>query len=175
MNRFLKIAGPLCLLVWISACSSSGSIQISQPKIIAIPPGSTVSLSVTTVLPEDADKDAREDANEVTHRLKSQLFGRLMSEAVFKQVLQPGERADYRMDVRVLNAEEVSQGARIFFGVLAGSNKLAASVSLYDQQTDNLITSFEAGDESASHPMSAENDIDDAIREAVDEIVLALR
>jgi hypothetical protein len=74
-----------------------------------------------------------------------------------------------------LNAEEVSQGAGIFFGVLAGSNKLAASVSLYDQQTDNLITSFEAGDESASHPMSAENDIDDAIREAVDEIVLALR
>ncbi len=175
MDRTLKIAGPLCLLVWLGACSSSGSIQVMQPKTVAIPPGSTVSLSVTTVLPEDADNDAREDASEVSHRLKSQLFGRMMSEAVFKQVLQPGEPADYRMDVRVLNAEEVSQGARIFLGVLAGSNKLTVSVSLYDRPADNLITSFEAGGESASHPMSAENDIDDAIREAVDEIVLALR
>ena len=143
MDRILKIVGPLCLVVWLSACSSSGSIQVMQPKTAAIPPGSTVSLSVTTALPEDADKDAREDASEVSHRLKSQLFGRLMSEAVFKQVLQPGERADYRMDVRVLNAEEVSQGARIFFGVLAGSNKLTILVSLYDQPAGALITSIE--------------------------------
>ena len=175
MNRISNIFGLLCVLILVNACSSSGSIQIAKQKTATIPPGSTVSLSVTVALPDDADDDAREDANEVTHRLKSQLFGRLMSEAVFKQVLQPGERANYRMDVKLLIAVEVSQGARIFLGVLAGSNKLTASVSLYDQSADDLITSFEVGGESASHPLSAENDIGDAIREAVDEIILALR
>jgi hypothetical protein len=175
MNRVPKIIGLLCLLIWMSACSSSGSIQIMKQKTVSIPPGKTVSLSVTAALPDNADNDAREDASEVTHRLKSHLFGRLVSEAVFKQVLQPGEQANYRMDVKVLNAEEVSQGARIFFGVLAGSNKLTVSVSLYDQPADDLITAIEAGGESASHPLSAENDIDDAIREVVDEIILALR
>jgi hypothetical protein len=175
MNRVPKIIGLMCLLIWVNACSSSGSIQIAKQKTVAIPSGSTVSLLVTAALSDEADDDAREDANEVVHRLKSQLFGRLVSEAVFKQVLQPGEQANYRMDVTVLNAEEVSQGARIMLGVLAGSNKLTASVSLYDQLTDNLITAFEVGGESASHPFSSESDIDDAIREAVDEIILALR
>lgn len=175
MKRVPRIFGLLCLLVWMNACSSSGSIQMLKHKTASIPPGSTVSLSVTAALPDDADDDAHEDASEVIHRLKSQLFGRLVSEAVFKQVLQPGEQADYRMDVKLLSAEEVSQGARIFFGVLAGSNNLTASVSLNDQAIDSLITAFEVGGESASHPMSSKNDIDDAIREAVDEIILALR
>ena len=175
MNRVPKSIGLLFLLVWMNACTSSGSIQIAKQKAVSIPPGSTVSLSVTAALPKDADDDAREDASEITHRLKSQLFGRLVSQAVFKQVLQPAERANYRMDVKVLNAEEVSQGARIFLGILAGPNKLTASISLYDQATDNLITAFEVGGESATHPYSSENDIDDAIREAVDKIILALR
>ncbi len=168
MNRVPKIIGLLFLLVWMNACTSSGTIQIAKQKTVSISPGSTVSLSVTAALPS-------EDAREVTNRLKAQLFGRLVSEAVFEQVLQPGERANYRMDVKVLNAEEVSQGARIFLGILAGPNKLTASVSLYDQAADNLITAFEVGGESATHPYSSENDIDDAIREAVDKIILALR
>ena len=179
MNRVPKIIGLLFLLVWMNACVSSGSTQIAKQKTVLIPSGSTVSLSVTAALPKDAEGDAREDASEVMDRLKSQLFGRLVSEAVFKQVLQPGERANYRMDVKVLNAEEMSQGARIFFGVIAGPlvlfpYKVTASVSLYDQAADNLITAFEVGGETAWHPFASE-DIDDAIREAVDEIILALR
>ncbi|MHA1528570.1 MAG: DUF4410 domain-containing protein [Alphaproteobacteria bacterium] len=175
MKRVPKFLALLCLASWMSACSSTGSVQMVTQKSATIPPGSTVSLSVTATLPSDADADAREDSTQVLHRLKSHLFGRLVSEAVFKQVLQPGEQADYRMDVTLRSAEEVSQGARIFFGVLAGANNLAASVALYDQPNDVLITSFDVAGESASHPMSSESDIDDAIREAVDEIILALR
>lgn len=175
MNKTFKTFGVLCLLLSAVACSSSGSVQIVQPKTATIPPGSTVTLSVTSALPENADVEARNDANEVMHRLRSELFGRLMSEAVFKQVLQPGEDANYRMDVKVLSAGEVSQGARIVLGVLAGSNTLTASVLLFDQPDENLITEIEVGGESASHPLSSESDIDDAIREAVDEIIVALR
>lgn len=175
MNRVSKIAGLIFLMVWMSACASSGSIKIAKQKTVLIPSGKTVSLSVVATPVNNADADARKDANEFVHRLKSQLFGRLVSEAIFRQVLQPGEPANYKMDVKVLAAREVSQGARIFFGVLAGSNSFKASVSVYDQTADSLITAFEVGGESASHPFSTENDIDDAIREAVDKIIFALR
>ena len=119
MKRVTTVFGLLCLVIFLNACSSSGSIQMVKQKSAPIPPGSTVSLSVKATLPNDADADAREDSAKVTHRLRSQLFGRLVSEAVFKQVLQPGEQADYRMDVMLQKAEEVSQGARILLGALA--------------------------------------------------------
>ena len=65
MNRVPKIIGVLCLLAWMSACSSSGSIQIATQMTGSIPPGSTVSLSVTAALPDDADDDTRKDVEEV--------------------------------------------------------------------------------------------------------------
>jgi hypothetical protein len=43
MNRVPKIIGLMCLLIWVNACSSSGSIQIAKQKTVAIPSGSTVS------------------------------------------------------------------------------------------------------------------------------------
>jgi hypothetical protein len=112
---------------------------------------------------------------EAMQRLRGQLFGRLVSEGVFKQVVHEGEPAKYAVDTRMLAATEVSQGARIFFGVLAGSNELAVHVQVFDKSTNALLTSFTARGESASHPLSSENDMDDAIREVVDEIILALQ
>ena len=175
MKRVTTVFGLLCLVIFLNACSSSGSTQMVKQKSAPIPPGSTVSLSVKATLPNDADADAREDSAKVTHRLRSQLFCRLVSEAVFKQVLQPGEQADYRMDVMLQKAEEVSQGARVLLGALAGSNSLTVSVTLHEEPSDVLVTAFEVAGESAAHPLSSEDDLDDAIREAVDEIVLALQ
>ena len=176
MKKIRNVFGLLCLLVWMNACASSGSIQMVKQKTVSIPPGSTVSLSVTATLPDDADEDAREDASEVTHRLKSQLFGRLVSEAVFKQVLQPGEQADYRMDVKLINAKVVSVDWQNLLGLWASPHSLTALISLHDQATDSLITTFEVAGKSgrANYPREGQY-LDTAIREAVDEIIFALR
>jgi hypothetical protein len=58
--------------------------------------------------------------------------------------------------------------------VLAGRNELAVQVDISDTTSHALLVSFTAKGESASHPLSSENDMDDAIREAVDEIILEL-
>jgi hypothetical protein len=59
--------------------------------------------------------------------------------------------------------------------VLAGRNELAVQVDVFDGASHALSISFTAKGKSASHPLSSENDIDDAIREAVGEIILELK
>ncbi len=159
----------------LSACSSSGTMQFSKGKSETIPPGKSVMLSVAPALSADNKKNSAEEVTEITQRLKSALFGRLVSEGVFRQVYHVGESADYRMDVEITEASEVSQGARIFLGVLAGSNKLTASVSVYNQSTGMNISSFKVKGKSASHPFSTESGLDDAVREAATKIIMALR
>ena len=162
-----KFGGLLPVLLILAACSSSGKLELLQSKSASIPPGKTVSLIVKS------DKD--EDSLRMVQRLRGELFGRLVSEAIFKQVLHPREKGDYAMEVQVLKAEVVSQGARIFFGVLAGANKLRCSVKLVDQVTGRVVTSFNVEGESASHPFSTENGLDDAVREVVTNMIVALR
>lgn len=148
---------------------------MTQNKTSPIPAGKTVSLTVAAEIPADADKSAADEYKEVGQRMKATLFGRLMSEGVFRQVLQPGETGDYRMAVSLKSANKVSQGARILAGVFAGSNSLSASVELYENSTNSLVTAFLVQGESASHPLSSEAGLDYSVREAVDEILLALQ
>ncbi len=102
MKTFLKIHGKvigvLGLVSLLVACSSVGQTQITQPKTGKIRPNTTVILSVN---PPKYASD-QEEVTDVIRRLKSQLFGRLMSEGIFKQVFHPGESADYRMDVQLI-------------------------------------------------------------------------
>ena len=164
---FLRSIPILLALIFVSACSSSGTIQVSQPKTSAVPPGQIVALDITS----SPDEETREAA----HRLAGELFGRLVSEGIFQQVVQAQQPAHYVLNVEVSDVREVSQGARIFFGVLAGANKLRASVSLYERASSQLITAFDVEGESAMHPLSSEAGIEDAIREAATKIVFALR
>jgi len=170
-----KVAYAILLVLLLAGCSSSGTIMMQQPKTASIPPGKTLSLSFETAMPPGASSEQIAEFKEVGQRVKATLFGRLVSEGVFKQVLQPGETSDYRMIVTLTNANKVSQGARIFAGVFAGSNLLNADVQLFDESNKNLVTSFRVTGESASHPLSTEAGLDDAVREAVDEILLALQ
>jgi Domain of unknown function (DUF4410) len=156
----------LGVMLMLAACSSSGSIEMKQPKTAAIPAGKVVALNVTA--------PADEDSADALHLIRNELFGRLVAEGVFKEVVAAEEPADYRMDVVLSNVDEVSQGARIFFGVLAGSNELKAAVTVIDAATAQPVTSFNVGGESASHPMSSENGLEDAVREAVTRIIGAL-
>ncbi len=163
-------------ILFLTACTSSGEIRIDQPKQNKMSPDSTVALSVSP--PEDIDQEKKfnkEEVEDATRRLQNELFGRLISEGVFKQVFHQGEAADYDMEVSILSADEVSQAARFWFGILAGPNTIAANVALYNQKAKSLVTSFYVAGESAIHPLSSENDIDDAIEELVDKIIFGLQ
>lgn len=164
----IAFAGVLLL----AACSSSGTMQISKSNSETIVPGKTVVLTVTPAISGNSSSDS---VVEVTTRLRSALFGRLQSEGVFKSVYHTGEPADYRMNVKVTEASEVSQGARLVFGVLAGSNKVSASVSLINLSNGASVIRLQASGESASHPFSTEAGLDDAVRELTTKIILALR
>lgn len=162
----------ICILATFAGCSSSGEIKINKPLTKTIDHHAVVSLSVAPA--GDIDPND-ETVKEVSQRLKGELFGRLVSEGVFKQVVHAGEEAKYMLNIWLVDAKEVSQGARIFFGVLAGSNSLAITGELMDSEIGkSSILDFVVTGESASHPFSSENDMDDAIREVVDEIILAL-
>ncbi len=170
--KFLRVISVCAILALVSACSSVGKTQIIQAKQMQIKTDAIASLSVNP--PNSIPDDQKDTYMEVTQRLKGQLFGRLMSEGGFKQVVHENENADYKMEVNLLEANEVSQGARIFFGVLAGANALRVNVTLSDIASQKVITSFAVSGESASHPLSSESGMDDAIKEVVDEIILVL-
>jgi hypothetical protein len=154
-------------LLLLSACNSSGTLAVSTPKSEPIPAGKVVALNVTSA----EDEDSRDTAG----RLQNDLFGRLVTEGVFKQVVQAGQPSDYRMTVALSGVEKVSQAARIFFGVLAGSNELKADVTLIQGSSGAVVEKFTVTGESASHPLSDENGIEDAVREASTKTVQALK
>jgi hypothetical protein len=68
-------------------------------------------------------------------------------------VVQTGEAAEYDVRVSLLTASEVSQGARILFGVLAGASELAVQVDVFDTASNALLVSFTTKGESDSHPL----------------------
>jgi len=167
MHHASKVFVAYCLLLLVAACNSSGTMTMKTAKTAAIPPGHSVALDVTSA----ADEDSRDAA----HRMRVDLFGRLVAEGIFKEVVAASEPADYKMEVALSGVEEVSQGARIAFGVMAGANELKAAVTLRDAATNAVVTEFNVTGESAAHPMSTENSMDSAIREAATRIITALQ
>ena len=100
----------------------------------------------------DESVEKTEAVLEAVRRLRGQFFGRLISEGVFGRVVQTGGAAKYDVRVRLLTASEVSQVVRILFGVLAGTNEIAAQVDVFDTASNALLVSFTAKEEFASHP-----------------------
>jgi hypothetical protein len=119
--------------------------------------------------------ESRPIHQEVSSRLRERLFGKLVSDRIFKAVVHSPEPADYRMEVKLHGARQVSTGARIWLGAMAGSNNLSLSTQVYDSSSKRLVSAFDVEAASVSHPLSSEAELDDAIREAVDKIVSALR
>jgi len=156
----------------LSACSSSGQMKMLQP----LKETERIDHNATTVLNvvpgEGLQPD--EDLREIILNLRGQLFGRLVSDGVFKQVVHEGDPAKYYVRVQVNVADQVSMGARIMFGVLAGANELDVRVEVFEESSDNSIMTFTASGESASHPFSGESEMEDSIREVVNKIILTL-
>ena len=165
--RFSTVFMAILVCVFVSACSSSGTTEVSTGKSQDIPPDRSVSLSIIAA--------AEENPTDVIQRLRGSLFERLVTEGVFGQVLHPHEAGDYRMDVVLGEVHEVSRHDRVLLGVLAGANTLEATVSLHEVSTDRLVTAFHVSGSSASHPLASGNGMADAIREAVTQIILALQ
>jgi hypothetical protein len=170
MDAFRRTLLVTVSLLVISGCSSKGELQVQRGLDTRIDHGAAASINVQP----DERVEKTEAMLKAVRRLHAQLFGRLVSEGVFAQVVQAGEAAQYDVQVRLLAATEVSQSARILFGVLAGANELAVRVDVFNTTNHALLVSFTAKGKSALHPLSSENDMDAAIREAVDEIIKEL-
>ena len=166
----LKLVIALLIAGLVSACASSGKVTITQPKTQAISPGKTVSLSV-----KPGVADPKPIHQKASTRVRDALFGKLVSNSIFKAVVHAPEPADYSMDVKISGARQVSTGARIWLGVMAGSNNITLTVQVHNQATNQLITAFEVRGESAAHPLSSQAGLDDAVREAVDRLIDTLR
>ncbi len=160
------------VLVFLPACSSSGHMKILQPlkDTARIDHNATAVLEVVPGKALQPDEDLRE----TILNLRGQLFGRLVSDGVFKQVVHEGNPAKYYIRVHVNVADQVSMGARIMFGVLAGANELSVRVEVFEKSSENSIMTFTASGESASHPFSGESEMEDAIREVVNKIIVSL-
>lgn len=159
----------LTIPMFMAACSSSGKILVTQPPTETVDHKKTVALSVEPGVeqPEAVHID-------VANRVRAALFGRLVSDRIFKAVVHKPDPADYTMDIVLQGAREVSTGARIMLGAMAGSNNLHLDVTLR-KPNNQVISAFSVEGNSASHPWSSQSSVDDAIREAVEQIIEALR
>lgn len=168
MKKISALIPAFTILFVLAGCSSSGNIETFQKKSAEIQPNSVVSLHVETIT-------ANSSSSRVVEMLSDTLHGRLVSRNVFSSVVRPSQFADYSLDVKLHDSNEVSQGARIILGVFAGSNSLSADVTLRDLRTRQVVSSFRVSGESAAHPLSSENGMEDAVREATSKIVEELR
>ena len=156
----------------LSACSSSGQVKILSP----LEGTARIDHNATAILEVVPGKGLQpdEDLREMILNLRGQLFGRLVSDGIFKQVVHEGDPAKYYIRVYVNIADQVSMGARIMFGVFAGANELSVRVEVFEESSENSIMTFTASGESASHLFSGESEMEDAIREVVNKIILSL-
>ncbi|MFD2206410.1 DUF4410 domain-containing protein [Kiloniella antarctica] len=169
---FKKIVITLFLSLFVFGCSSSGKLTQTSALTSEIDHTATIVLSVSTN--KDVSEDQAKAAEDFANRLQDRLFGKLVSREVFTGVNQDRTSAKYTLDVHVSGAKKVPTAARIFFGVLAGSNNVTAEVILKEIKTGETITSFQAEGKSAAHPFSSESGADDAIREVSEQIVTGL-
>lgn len=165
-----KLVVAVFVVIFVAACSSSGKLTVKHDKAQTIPVDKTVALLV-----EPSVKEPKPVHKDVANRVRSALFGRLVADQIFQTVVHKPNSADYDMSVKIHGARKVSGAARFWLGVFAGSNNLRLAVQLHERATKKLVTEFEVVGESAAHPFSSEAGLSDAVREAVDKVITALR
>lgn len=159
------------LAVILSACSSSGELHKQQGLSAPISQQAVVSLKVTAKNEDLKDEDVRE----TLQRFQNRLYGSLLSQKVFAQVLPFGQPSHYTLLVDLSGIDKVSTISRVLIGVFAGPNELTANTALLENTTGRTMTQFVATGESATHPFSSEAGMEDAIREAVSQVVKGLK
>ncbi len=161
----------LLSVVFLAACSSSGSFTVKQELIEPINNQKTVSLLVKS---DKISETEKEDAQKACSSLQEKLYSRLVSEGLFKSSVIYPNKGDYSLEVDVLGVRLVSNTARLLFGIMAGASGIEANVLLKDE-TGKVLSDFHADGSSATHPMSSESGSDSAVNELATKIAQALK
>lgn len=139
MIRFVAV---LLMAGLVSACAASGSVQTLSAQAPAVDSSKAGAVEVSTALPDKADS---------ADALKRAIVSQLVNKKVFKSVTDI-DASDYLLRVSVVEVNEVSQGARIMFGALAGQAAITANVEVYDRKQGRVLSSIVAkGASSGGH------------------------
>ncbi len=160
------------LAFFLAACSSVGNSVVRQPMKGKVAEGKGVLLKIYSA---SHAKELDPDFDEVQKRLRESLYTKLVTSGLFARVVLNGDPADYSLEVKIFKANAVSGTARALVGVLAGRSEAKADVLLRNLSTDEVLADFEVLGESASHPFSTEGSLDDAIRQAADQIIMRIQ
>lgn len=158
--------GLIFVLGMAAGCSTTGSLKMHESMEGKPIKGAVVALIVSPPNP---------NGNDVAIKLRGQLSAHLLGAGLFKNITGEGDQqADYKISIKLTNIDEVSGVARVAWGALAGSNKIAGDVTVIDVKTGQTVRSFSFIGESAAHPFSGKSDIRDAIDRASEEIIKGL-
>lgn len=164
MNRLLILAVALLL----SACAASGSIQVTSSVPASIDSAKSGAVDVATSV---AGKTETADA------LQKAIISQLLSKNVFKSVTAT-DQSDYLLKVNVVDVKEVSQGARIMLGALAGKAGITAQVDVLDRRNGTVTGSMVAKGQSSGGTVFAgttQEAIDQTATQIVDYLLRSRR
>ena len=161
----------LLSVVFLAACSSSGTFTVKQELIEPVNNQKTVSIIVKSNKVPEGEK---EDAQKACSSLQEKLYSRLVSEGLFKSSVIYPNKGDYSLEVDVLGVRLVSNAARLWLGVMAGASGIEANVLLKDE-TGKILSDFHADGSSASHPLSSESGSDNAVNALATQIAQVLK
>ena len=166
--KMLSFTLGLIFVLGIAAgCSTTGSLKMHESMEGKPIKGAVVALIISS-------PNANVNDN-VVIKLWEQLTAHLLGRGLFKNVTgEADQQADYKITIKLTEINEVSGVARVVWGGLAGTNKIAGDVSVIDVKTGKTVRSFSFTGESASHPFSGKSDIRDAIDRATEEIIKGL-
>ena len=162
MRARILVAG---LLVALAGCNSGG--QHRQLGPVTALEASYESLKL--VITPKAAKSA-----EIVPDLRASVVGQLLSTGRFRRLAGESEDADVVVTIEVTDYQRVSVAERVLVGVLAGRNRIAATVTVTDGRSGTQLRGFLASGKSAAHPLSSEGGYADALREVSKEIMLGL-
>jgi hypothetical protein len=156
---------PCCDGCAVAACrlQRGGNFTVqTATKPTNLPASPSVRLIVTA---------GADGADEVLADVRSAVLGQLMSDGRFSKVVVANEPTDLVMNVDIIKYAKVTVGERMLVGALAGRNRVNLAVKITQPGGGgSVIEAFEADGESASHPLSSESGMSDAVREAAKEL-----
>jgi hypothetical protein len=165
---------PLVCLLALGACSASGNLQVVEQKTDLIRNDSTVAIKVDST-PDAGDPDEVELG---VSRTKQALHTRLSAEGPFDRVVDANGPSDYTMDVVLNEVDEVGGIVQGLFGAFAGSHSVAADVTVTDNASGLVLTSYNARGDSAPKSIfsigSGEYTFDSALQAFGDKVVEGL-
>jgi len=160
--HFSKLAVIFGLSCFLVACSSGGDLKVlSSAPATNLPARPSVRLVVNAVA---------KDSGDVLADVRVAILGQLEATGRYSKVSVGPEPSDLVITVDIVKYAKVSTGERILVGALAGRNRVGTSVKIVQSETNVTVKSFEANGESASHPLSSESGLSDAVREVAKQI-----